>query len=93
MSAEGRAPERTCLGCRTKKGRSLLRRVVLIQDGESLRVVWDVKGALSGRGGWLCPDENCLAAAVRRRAFNRAFKTGENLDLAGLGPVPVLEKK
>lgn len=27
-----------------------------------------------GRGAWLHPDDRCLAAAIRRRAFSRALR-------------------
>ena len=83
----GRTPQRTCLGCRTKKDRASLRRLALTQaeDG-GWQVVWDPKGVLGGRGGWLCPGPKCLEAALKRRALGRAFKTSENLDLSGLVP-------
>ena len=27
-----------------------------------------------GRGAWLCPERACLAAAMRRNGFDRAFR-------------------
>lgn len=29
---------------------------------------------LPGRGAWLCPDETCMEAALRRRALGRALR-------------------
>ena len=39
-----------------------------------------------GRGAWLHPTEQCVAAAVKQRAFGRAFRVGVN----GLDPVQLL---
>ncbi|GAB3847547.1 hypothetical protein GCM10028800_14480 [Nesterenkonia populi] len=30
---------------------------------------------MPGRGAWLHPDRKCFEAALKRRAFNRAFRT------------------
>ena len=81
------APQRTCLGCRAKKDRAALRRLVLIraEDGSG-QVVWDPQAAAPGRGAWLCPEARCLEAALKKRALGRAFKISENLDLSGLRP-------
>ena len=63
------APERTCVGCRGRRPQAELVRVVL-RDGA---VVPAVHGA-AGRGAYLCPQAECLAAAQKRRAFTRAFR-------------------
>ena len=34
----------------------------------------DPKGKLPGRGAYVCPDPACLQNAVKRKAFDRAFK-------------------
>ena len=65
--AEG--PIRTCIGCRTRRPPAELVRCVLGTDGVA-RV--DRHGA--GRGAWLCGPQ-CLELAVRRRAFDRAWRT------------------
>ncbi|MGH9188479.1 MAG: YlxR family protein [Acidimicrobiales bacterium] len=63
-------PLRTCVGCRRKASAAELVRVVLGPSGDL-----HVGRHLPGRGAWLCagPDE-CLEAAIRRRAFGRAFR-------------------
>jgi predicted RNA-binding protein YlxR (DUF448 family) len=67
-------PVRTCLGCgATGPRRELVR--CIVGDGGS--VVVDEKHGGSGRGGWLHPAEACLAQALRRRAFARAFRRGD----------------
>ncbi|MGA9377079.1 MAG: YlxR family protein [Mycobacterium sp.] len=37
-------------------------------------VTVDSAGNLPGRGAWLHPDQQCLDAALRRRAFVRALR-------------------
>ena len=67
-------PIRTCLGCGATGPRRALARLV-VSDGGS--VVVDEKHGGDGRGGWLHPAEACLAQALRRRAFARAFRRGD----------------
>jgi predicted RNA-binding protein YlxR (DUF448 family) len=68
-------PERTCLGCRRRRGQDEL--VRLVQDHG--RVVPARPGA-PGRGAYLCPEVKCLEAAEKRRAFARAFRGPVTLD-------------
>jgi predicted RNA-binding protein YlxR (DUF448 family) len=70
-------PERTCIGCRTRRDQAGLVRFRL--DGT--RVVPAQPGA-PGRSAYLCPDERCLDAAEKRRAFPRAFRGQVTLDPA-----------
>ncbi|WP_136609889.1 YlxR family protein [Sinomonas albida] len=66
-------PLRTCIGCRRTGARSVLLR--LVRDPEDpQRVVVDPRRRLPGRGAWLHPDRTCLTQAVKRRAFQRAFR-------------------
>ena len=81
----GRGPERTCLGCRAKKDQAGLDRLALSAGPRGPRVVWDKGRRLGGRGAWLCRDNAaCLALAVRKRAFGRAFRVEAPLDLTAL---------
>jgi uncharacterized protein len=61
-------PIRTCIGCRTRRPQADLVRCVLGTDGVARL---DRLGA--GRGAWLCGAE-CFDVAVRRRAFERAWR-------------------
>jgi predicted RNA-binding protein YlxR (DUF448 family) len=75
-----RRPERTCVGCgKAADPRSLAR---LRLDGA--RVVLDARGTGGGRGAWLHPAARCLAQAVKRRAFARAFRGVVEVDEAAL---------
>ncbi|MBA3488900.1 MAG: YlxR family protein [Longispora sp.] len=69
-------PIRTCVGCRLRAPASELLRLVV--DGQHIRP--DPTRKLPGRGAHLHPDPECLALAVRRRAFGRALRTTGVLD-------------
>ncbi|MFG3253590.1 YlxR family protein [Streptomyces sp. NPDC048172] len=83
MSGRTRAracPQRTCVGCRERSDKRGLLRVVL--TGASC--IPDLRGTLPGRGAYLHPVSACLEQAVRRRAFNRAFRGPGPFDIADL---------
>ncbi|WNG94837.1 YlxR family protein [Mycobacterium sp. ITM-2016-00318] len=68
-------PVRTCVGCRKRELASGLLRVVARGGGNgNYAVTVDAAGNLPGRGAWLHPDQQCLHAAIRRRAFARALR-------------------
>lgn len=71
------APERTCIGCRRKRGQAELVRLT----NQAGRVAPARRGA-PGRGAYLCPEQTCLEAAHKRRAFARAFRGPVVLDPA-----------
>ena len=64
-------PQRTCIGCRGKGGRSVLLRIVC---DENAVLVLDSRKAMPGRGAWLHADETCLSQATTRRAWGRALR-------------------
>ena len=68
-------PERTCVGCRRRRGQGELVRLAKDRD----RVVMARPGA-PGRGAYLCPAVKCLEAADKKRAFARAFRGPVTLD-------------
>ena len=61
MSSE-RAPQRTCLGCRQKKGKIELVRIVRTPGG---RVEVDVQAKKLGRGAYLCPLAECWEQGLK----------------------------
>ena len=69
-------PVRTCVGCRARAPRSALLRVVA-RDGV---LVADEKAVLPGRGAWVHDTDECVATALRRRAFGRALRESGSLD-------------
>ncbi|WP_280827349.1 DUF448 domain-containing protein [Mycobacterium sp. OTB74] len=69
------APVRTCIGCRKRELAVDLLRVAAVCDRDGkCGVSVDSAGNLPGRGAWLHPDQQCLHAAIRRRAFARALR-------------------
>jgi len=52
-------------------------------NGESAVTV-DLAGNLPGRGVWLHPDDRCLRAAIRRRAFARALRITGSPDISAV---------
>lgn len=80
-----RGPERTCLGCRARKNQADLDRLALTRGPGGSAVVRDVRRRLGGRGAWLCRGSRaCLASAIKKRVFGRAFRVDEALDLTAL---------
>ncbi|MGW7351221.1 YlxR family protein [Streptomyces sp. Z26] len=77
-------PERTCVGCRERSAKRDLLRVVLIES----RCVPDLRGTLPGRGAYVHPAQTCVDLAVRRRAFQRAFRAPGTLETAELQTSP-----
>ena len=65
-------PLRTCIVCRKARDKSELVRVVRTPSGE---VVLDETGKAAGRGAYVCKDGECMQTALKKRTFNRAFKT------------------
>ena len=61
-------PQRQCMGCRERKEKRQLIRVVRQPDGN---VLLDVSGKVSGRGAYLCPDPACLAKARKAKSLER----------------------
>lgn len=66
-----RTPQRTCIGCRTARGKKELVRVVHTPED---RFVLDPSGKAAGRGAYVCPSVACLDTALKRKSFNRAFR-------------------
>ncbi|MFE1955164.1 MULTISPECIES: YlxR family protein [Streptomyces] len=76
----GACPERTCVGCRERAAKSDLLRIVVVEGA----CVPDDRGTLPGRGAYLHPAQVCFDQAVRRRAFQRAFKAPGPFDTEAL---------
>ena len=82
----GRIPERTCIGCRRAVPASELVRLAA-PDGRVAVAIRRGGAAMprQGRGAWLHPRLPCVAEAVKKRAFGRAFRGGvDDVDPAQL---------
>lgn len=64
-------PQRQCMGCRERKDKKELIRVVRGVDGT---VSLDFSGKAPGRGAYLCPDPECLKKAIRSKALDRSLE-------------------
>ena len=64
-------PQRQCMGCRERKAKRDMIRVVRGTDGE---VSLDFGGKKNGRGAYICPDMECLKKAIRSKALDRSLE-------------------
>ena len=64
-------PQRQCMGCRERKEKRELIRVVRAPDGS---VSLDFRGKAPGRGAYICPDMACLKKALRSKALERSLE-------------------
>ena len=65
-------PQRQCMGCRERKEKRQLIRIVRGTDGN---VSVDFGGKLNGRGAYICPDPECLKKVQRSKALERSLET------------------
>ena len=64
-------PQRQCMGCRERKEKRQLSRVVRKTDGS---VCVDFSGKVSGRGAYICPDKACLNKALKSKSLERSLE-------------------
>ena len=64
-------PQRQCMGCRERREKRQLIRVVRSPEGE---VSLDFSGKKNGRGAYLCPDPLCLKKAIKAKALDRSLE-------------------
>ena len=64
-------PQRQCMGCRERKAKRDLIRVVRTPEGA---VTLDFGGKMNGRGAYLCPNPECLKKAIRSKALDRSLE-------------------
>ena len=64
-------PQRQCMGCRERKEKRALIRVVRTPEGA---VCLDFSGKLNGRGAYLCPDPECLKKAQKAKSLERSLE-------------------
>ena len=64
-------PQRQCMGCRERKTKREMIRVVRGTDGT---VSLDFGGKLNGRGAYICPDPECLKKARKAKSLERSLE-------------------
>ena len=66
-----KVPQRQCMGCRERKAKREMIRVVRCTDGT---VSLDFSGKLNGRGTYVCPDPECLKKAIKSKSLDRSLE-------------------
>ena len=66
-----KVPQRQCMGCRERKSKREMIRVVRGTDGT---VHLDFGGKAPGRGAYLCPNPECLKKAMKANSLGRALE-------------------
>ena len=66
-----KVPQRQCMGCRERKAKREMIRVVRCTDGT---VSLDFSGKLNGRGAYVCPDPECLKKAIKSKSLDRSLE-------------------
>ncbi|WP_027363805.1 RNase P modulator RnpM [Desulfotruncus alcoholivorax] len=64
-------PQRMCLGCQEMKPKRELIRVVRTPE-ETIEI--DPTGKRSGRGAYVCPNNECLDKAIKGKRLEKALK-------------------
>ena len=64
-------PQRQCMGCRERRPKKEMIRVVRCPDGA---VNLDFSGKMNGRGAYICPNPECLKKALRSKSIDRALE-------------------
>lgn len=65
-------PQRTCIGCNSKKDKKQLIRIVKNKQNE---INIDFTGKKEGRGAYICNNVECLEKAIKSKRLERVFET------------------
>ena len=64
-------PQRTCMGCNSKKDKNELIRIVKNNKNE---ITVDKTGKQEGRGAYICNNMECLEKAIKSRRIEKAIE-------------------
>lgn len=64
-------PQRMCVGCQEMKPKKQLIRVVRTPENT---IEIDDTGKRSGRGAYVCPEEECFISAVKGKRLEKALR-------------------
>ena len=65
-------PQRQCMGCRERKEKREMIRVVRSPEGA---ISLDFRGKAPGRGAYICPKMDCLKRAIKAKSLERSLDT------------------
>lgn len=71
-------PQRTCIGCNTKKDKKDLIRIVKDSQGN---INIDRTGKMPGRGAYICDSIECLEKAIKTKRLEREFEENINEEI------------
>lgn len=60
-----------CVGCRERKDKRALTRIVRTPEGE---VIVDPTGKKAGRGAYICPNQDCLEKVLKSKGLEKALE-------------------
>ena len=64
-------PQRQCMGCRERKPKRDMIRIVRTPEGV---VSLDFGGKMNGRGAYICPNAECLKKVQKSKALDRSLE-------------------
>ncbi len=64
-------PQRTCMGCNTKKDKKELVRIVKNKEGQ---ISVDKTGKMEGRGAYICDNIECLEKTIKNKKLEKSFE-------------------
>ena len=73
MPERGHVPVRMCSGCRARRPKVELVRLVLDGDGG---LCVDEEKTRPGRGVYICPCSECLELTIKKKGFVKGFRGG-----------------
>lgn len=71
-------PQRTCIGCNSKKNKNELIRIVKDKEGN---ISIDKTGKAAGRGAYICDNIECLERAKKTKKIDKAFEMKINNEI------------
>ena len=71
MATKNKTPLRQCTGCREMKSKKEMLRVIKTAENE---ILLDATGKKNGRGAYVCPNSECLRAAIKNKGLERSLK-------------------
>ena len=71
-------PQRTCIGCNSKKNKNELIRIVKNKEGN---ISIDKTGKAAGRGAYICDNIECLERAIKTKKIDKAFEMKINNEI------------
>lgn len=70
MESMKKQPQRTCMGCNSKKDKKEFIRIVKNKEGQ---ISIDKTGKQEGRGAYLCDDIQCLEKVIKSKRLEKVL--------------------